>query len=276
MRVGLYGREDVPAIAALQQGFRNLGHQAVVRRLSVFSPDQKEDFDLVVSYGKRGAGRLVIEAYRSTPVFVLDAAMLFYPEHPTSRSLHPRDLNRLTEADVDDSRMWLLPERVTVDVGGSRILLCAPTRKDAGHPFDGAGIESWLLMAADALREQGFDVIWRPHPNDPFSLADFQASDPTVPVEKVLGEGEWRGVATWASNVGWTALMAGLPVYASRSAPYAKLAQTDFSAPPKEPEWVECEELLKRLTWTVFLEEEMRRGLAPSFLVQQAESKERA
>lgn len=272
MRVGVYGRVDQPGLEPLLQGFTGCGHRVQLRRLSAFTPDQMEDFDAVVVYGKRGAGRSVIDTYRHRcPLFVFDFASLMKPMHPTAWSLHPGDLNRIAAGPCDGSRAWLLPPRLEVRPKGNRVLLCGPTRRDAGHPFDENGLRQWLSNVAFTLLGQGFEVVWRPHPNDVWTLDGVKPSSPYTPIETTLTTEPWAALATYASTTGWTALMAGLPVYCSNDAGYADVAQCDFSLPPKPAAAEDLEAVLRRLTWTVFLEEEMRSGLAPSFLVKQAE-----
>ena len=119
----------------------------------------------------------------------------------------------------------------------------------------------WYREAAAAMRDRGFNVAFRPHPDTPqVTVAGVQTLGGTL--AEVLDRA--AAAVTWNSNSGVDAALAGVPVIAcdrgSMAWPIATHGLAGVSSRPERSDW------LAQLAWSQFSKMELASGMAWDFL----------
>lgn len=233
MRVGLYGRSTHDAMAAFAQGASAAGHQVTFRRVGVFTPDQVEDFDVVVITGVWShlttAPRVCQQVYqeRGTPTLVFDAGHVRRKDYVrfgvnTLYAIPPAPLPR----DRFD-RLAFDPIRPL----GDQVLICQdlPLGLPKGQP---ASIHAkWAWEVCDKLKDLTDRVVrYRPHPWTVVSgpLPGDEVSDSRQEsMDDAMGKAavvivRWGGCGT-------EAILRGVPVICDPGAFYEEYAEVDLS-----------------------------------------------
>ena len=108
-----------------------------------------------------------------------------------------------------------------------KILLCGQKGGDAAHSFSREQIVDWFGAVSVRLKAEHpeCDVVWRPHPKEPFSLYWCDEQDPLgLPLEEALDDPDLFKVVTINSTCGVLALERGIPVECHPKSFYAHLS----------------------------------------------------
>lgn len=142
--------------------------------------------------------------------------------------------------------------------GGRTALLLGQVRGDAS--IEGADFAGWLDKAVAALRAAGHDVRYRPHPQDPDfgPRADLKVPRHAGTLDQALSDAQFA--ATWNSNSGVDAVLAGVPTIACDKGSMAwAVAGHSIDTPPPMPDRTQWAQDLAYCQWT---EDEIAQGEA--------------
>lgn len=267
--IGLYALEENIEMAAFADGLRAASLRYKYRNHNVFTPDQVEDFDIVVVAGLRDKGMVIKDCYQvlGVPVIVIDYGYMrrvsgvadFYTGH------WQVGLNRLNwvpafscPADRFDALGVPIRNRIK---RGNTILVCGQYSGDPSHGLTDQQMIDWAENQIKTAKQNHPDaqVLWRPHPKMDRAF-DVHGHDGIS-----AGEINWDGVHSLVcinSNIGHEALLNGVPVSCRDDAPYASLidAQT-------QTQYDRRVEYFNRLAYAQWTLEEMRSGKAIEFIL---------
>jgi hypothetical protein len=256
--LGLYATLKQSWAVALAEGVAASGLPVIWQRGSVWSPDQCEPFDVVVSFGARGRHGELITEYnrRGIPVLVQDLARWRALEGHIGMFLG--SLHGLPPCGVPGRRETLLPDAIQpIRRKGDHVLVLAQKPHDASHRMDERALSEWLSARAREVAERlGLPIVFRPHPKG----ERYPLKAPHT-MQEPVGRPDFVGTAhvvTYCSTGGLEALMAGVPVTCDPCAFYAPWA--DFSR--------SREDLLDRILATQWSHEELRDGTAWAFAMR--------
>lgn len=232
--VALYSTTQSAEVAAFADGLRALGIPFRWRSHSDYRQGETEPFSAVVISGMRAQGRTIHDDYQGigVPVIVIDYGYLDRVRGVATWAtghwqVGVGGLNSLPPFDVPSDRLAKLTPPPAAARGGA-VLVCGQHVGDPSHGLDAAGIERWALDTLASLRSYtARPIIWRAHPDSPsIAPAGFDGVS-TAPWSEAL-DGV-HAVVTIGSNIGHEAILAGVPVFCSPSAPYAEIAHTDLA-----------------------------------------------
>lgn len=279
--VALYSTTQSAEVAAFADGLRALGIPFRWRSHSDYRQGETEPFSVVVISGMRAQGRTIRDDYSAlgVPVIVIDYGYLDRVRGVASWGtghwqVGVGGLNSLPTFDVPSDRLAKLTPPPPA-ARGEAVLVCGQHVGDPSHGLDAAGIERWALDTLASLRSHtDRPIIWRSHPDSPsIAPAGFDGVS-TVPWSEAL-DGV-HAVVTIGSNIGHEAILAGVPVFCSPSAPYADIAHTDltFIEHPILPHGIEG--YFARLAYAQWTLDELRSGEGVRFVVAWATNGELA
>ncbi|AEP08895.1 hypothetical protein MICA_558 [Micavibrio aeruginosavorus ARL-13] len=248
-------------VAAFAQGLRAATLPFKYRNHNPFTPDQVEDFDVVVVSGLRDKGTVIRDAYakKGKPVIVIDYGYMSRVSGiKTWATGHWQvGLNRLgwvppfqcLSDRLDRLGIFFKPQH-----DGEYVLVCGQHVGDPSHGLDADGISAWATREI-AKAKGARPVLWRPHPDSPDVNATGHDGISSGPID-------WASVHAVHcinSNVGHEAIINGVRVICEPSAPYAELPM----APSEEQKRV----YFSRLAYSQWTLDEMRSGEAIEFII---------
>jgi hypothetical protein len=261
MRWGIYARNEFEGAVAWRDGALAIGHDAELRSVSDYTPQQVESFDRIALFGLQGKGPMVLRDYEraNVPVHVVDYGYVRRCNHAYEwRTGHWQvsldGLNRPPKRPPNTSRFDALGAQL-VERGGDPdgwVLLCPQTTGDASHGMDEARLNEWAREQAS--KNWGAPLLVRPHPLQEHLTYGLPVC-PAPTLEAALAGA--RLVVTATSNVGHDALLAGVPVIATMP---AMAAWGDLSG-PELPSMVARRHHFARLGWGQWTWAEFRLGL---------------
>lgn len=274
--VGVYTSQDDKLGEAFAAGARKQGWIVRTRSANDFRERDCEDFNLAFVYTMRTrASDLILREYRRrtprVPVVVIDYGYLRRAcqeqfgggEGYWQMSLNtPSGLNSIPRFACPSDRFETLDLSINKKGGDpdGAVLVCGQHVGDPSHGRSTAReLQAWADEQIGLLIEQGHQkVIFRPHPFSPDvrpSRSDCKVMDPAkYPLDKVFPK--IKMVVCQNSNIGHDALLAGVPVIATRSdAPYYELAG------PKLPSVEERKAYFSRVAYAQWTLVELERGL---------------
>lgn len=223
MRIGIYSRPAHPIASALATGFAALGCLSA-HRAQRYWRGEVEEFDLVMVNGMR-IGAEIAAAYQDVgiPVLVYDFG---YLKRVNARDEYTQGhwqvglggLNRIPTAECPSDRFDALGLEI-VEQGGNPsgyVLVCGQVPGDAALGQDSSVHRQWLRDQLAAYE----DALYRPHPRGGIAIPGLVGNN--QPLADALAGA--RLVATYNSNVGHDALLAGVPVIAHGPAAYSELS----------------------------------------------------
>jgi hypothetical protein len=265
MRWGVYARDGFEGAVAFRDGLLKIGEFGAIRSVSDAGPDCFEPFDVVVIFGLQGKGPIVKSVFEKAgvPVVIVDYGYLKRTNHAHDwRTGHWQvsvgALNALPQA-LDSSRWDALGLEV-VERGGDPngyTLLCVQTTGDASHGMDADGLQAWC----DEQSARWPGLLVRPHPLQ----TDRDYGLPRCRAESLADAlAGARLVVTANSNTGTDALLAGVPVVATRpGAAWAELSGEEL------PSMADRLNYFHRCAWGQWTWDEFRAGLPQRFLMEQ-------
>ncbi len=213
-RIAAYCLPDHPWAAAFIASAEEAGATVQWLRGSLWTPDQREVADLVISAGSRGPYGALVRAYAGWGV---PAVVMGPPRHRVAAKMYGffgGDAQGLPPAGVPGRREKLAPDAVKpVRDGGSRILVIGQ-RIERG--FGEAPQSLWLAAEVErAAQDTGLPVVYRPHSLSaplphPHTIDDGELSFDDVAL-----------VVTYDDVTGYEAILEGVPVRCHPSAFYA-------------------------------------------------------
>lgn len=216
MRIAIYAKTSRPAVLGnIAKGVEALGLAPVWRNPWVFTPDQTEDFDVVVIPGLIAQCRDILEAYRKkgVPVLVQDAGYI-------RRDLGYFQLgwNRLNWIPETGDHARAKTMGLAAKSRGKRgqyILVCGQKPGDAQHDIE--NMDDWARWAIRIIEDASdLPVVFRPHPR-------VQAS--ACSIDEALEDA--AVMVTHNSTSAYQAFVDGVPVVCTdENAAYIGCAQT--------------------------------------------------
>ena len=201
------------------EGVSRLGYKPVWQRPQGWQEHEAQDFDLVLTMGVKTHSACIASLYkeRGVPVLVVDLPPI---RKPRLWALWPGEVNKLPEAAPPHRLRLVRFERQPL---GEKILVCGQKANDAAHRMDKATLRDYFTQTVAMLKVKHPDkrIVWRPHPQEPFSLSAEQ-SDPEAETlaEALVGCG---ALVTFNSTCGVEALLAGVPVFCDPSSFYREV-----------------------------------------------------
>ena len=224
MRLTAYHRTDDPALSALLEGARAIGHTTRITAGKYWKPGESDDrAEAVVVVGLHGSARMLRELYlaRGVPVWVMDLPRLRgmgYAVGFTLNSLHW----------LPDGAAGVTPKTPGVLAGrtSERVLLVGQKPLDAAHGMDHAEGVQWAIDTIALLRlRTTLPIHYRAHPLAPHvSDVGADAVDRAPSMREALATAAC--IVTFNSTAGWDAIDAGVPVIAT--APSEMLGYRDY------------------------------------------------
>jgi hypothetical protein len=240
------------------------------QRAEVFTPNQAEDFDLVVCNGLRLSGREVYDTYTrlGVPAIVVDSGHL-----RRDRGYHRLTLGDHTWTPAADCPHDRFAE-LDLDVAAGRrhgdyILIAGQQSNDSAHGMGRSAQIKWLGRVVTRLWDvSDRPIVWRPHPAD---IWEFSGADEVHhPEVTSLGESlaGAHAVVTYNSTTGLDALMAGVPVWSCADSIYDELAHRELETieTGELPCYADRVELLWRVAYTQWQVLEIQGGAPFRFL----------
>jgi len=259
MRWGVYGRDGFPGGQAFADGLSVLGHDACLRSAPDWGPGCVEDFDAVALYSLQGKGEQILAEYRAldVPVIVLDYGYVARANyaHDWKTGHWQASLNGLGVIPpfaCPSDRFEALGVKIRARGGDPKgyALVCVQTPGDKSHGMSRDELRAWC-QALDWP-----NMVIRPHP-----LADGDYGLPVCEaetLEEALAGA--RCVVTLNSNAGHEALLAGVPVESTLSAPYSELSGSLPSVEVRQA-------YFNRVAYGQWTWDEMRSGVAQAFII---------
>lgn len=214
-------------IGAFVEGAKALGH-----KVRIMNKDIIVDCDLAVMWGHSNSWRNVIadRRKRSRDYCVMERGYIGDRFEAASLSLngqHGEAVNIIpltgeeSEGAVDRTDQFknLLMKPKKIDLkkakkkNGPYVLLIGQMPTDAS--LNGLDIAHWLMQRAVEIDEAGYNVVYRPHPDDPRQnngIFGLPYTKPGASLEAVMKKAVC--IYTYSSNAGVDAVLAGLPVIA--------------------------------------------------------------
>lgn len=229
MRLTAYHRTDDPALSALLEGARAIGHATRITPGKYWKPGEADDrAHAVMVVGLHGSARMLRDLYvaRGIPVWVMDLPRLRDAGYAAGFSLN--------------TLHWI-PERATGPAPKTRGVLAGRTKDrvlvigqkplDAAHGMDHAEGVQWAVDTITLLRARTtLPIHYRAHPLAPHvSDVGADAVDRAPSMREALATAAC--IVTFNSTAGWDAIDAGVPVVATAPAEmvgYRDYAMTDL------------------------------------------------
>lgn len=282
MFVGVYGLPQVyDAVRAVRDGFEKLGARAVHRNPNAWSGrDCDEPFSVVVVASLRGPAKSVRDHFeaKGTPVLVLDLGFMrrAFSGKPNTKVTHQLGINRLNwvpPAPLPPDRLDRLG--IAVAPQGTRsdrapILVVGQKIGDAAHGMGEQEILAWADRTIATLRRYTRrPILWRPHPKSPHMVAPSDGLS-VGPISDALAQVAL--VATYNSNTGHDALLAGVPVICDASCHYLEVASCDLkdARQPKVASVEARRSYFSRLAYAQWTTLELESGEALRFILPHA------
>lgn len=270
MRIVCYHRTGDPALSALAEGARGLGHDVTITPAKYWKPGEVvADADLVVVVGLHGSARQLRDVYegRGVPVWVMDLPRLRASGAAagfTRGGLHWLPAQGVAKGPPTPG--------VLTDRTPDRVLVVGQYPLDAAHGLDMAELQGWARHAmADVRRATALPVAYRPHPlaaTGETCGADALDTAPTI--RDALRTAAC--VVTYNSTVGWDAIDAGVPVVAC--APRELVGYADYCTlgipavlPPPALSAAKRREALRRVAATCWTQAQLASGEAITALL---------
>lgn len=257
----------------MAEGFTALGHAVTWHGVNGFTADDVIDTDVAVTFGQRLWSGEIAKAYRSigVPVLTIDLPPI---RREGYRALWLNHVNWIPESSCPPYRLQMLGVRLGVRERGRGFLVCGQKGGDAAHEMSKGQIRQWAETACRHAK----GAVWRPHPQEVFDLRGVPMSDPrNHSLDEILRR-NWRALVTFNSTCGWEALIRGIPVVCSPTAPYAQACSTSLAdlENPKRPSVRERIALLSRAAFTQWTWDELASGEAQNFVLNQLQFRQAA
>jgi hypothetical protein len=213
VRLTAYHRTDDPALSALVEGARAIGHTARITPGKYWKPGEVDDrADAVLVVGLHGSARHLRDLYasRGVPVWVMDLPRLRGAGY--AAGFTPHDLHALPA--VGRTTMPPTPG-ILAGRTSERVLVIGQMPHDAAHGMDHAECMAWARETVALLRARtALPIHYRPHPLAPHvSESGADAIDRAPTIRDAMQTA--AAVVTFNSTVGWDAIDAGVPVIAT-------------------------------------------------------------
>lgn len=274
MRVVVYGKPRQRECAAMAEGCEALGHRVTWRNHGWWDEagDYFEDAGLVVTFGQRLWSGVIADAYRrrGVPVLTVDLPPI---RREGYRALWLDRINWMPAGKCDADRLAKMRLHFSpLRDAGDTILVCGQVSGDAAHQMNAKQMRTWAESVIGYLRDAGYSVLWRPHPQDPFPIDGVRRSDPDTPLEEELRLGTWA-IVTHNSTSGITSILEGVPVVCAPDCFYAELCSDSLEcmADPYWPTLAERWDFFSRLAYVQWTFDELASGEAMRFVLGQTD-----
>jgi hypothetical protein len=268
-KIAVYGFENNGVLKEFADGAQNLGYHVVWRRHDVFTPDQHENFDLVVVNGLRKQNATIRETYeeRGVPVVVTDLGYL-----NRKQGYYQVGLNKIgwiPDFDCPKDRFNELGVSYSPkNPKDGFLLVCGQMPNDAAHRLPELELNGLFETKIKYLRQiTDREIVWRPHPlRKLYPEGSYTISDADTLGEALEGA---YAVVTHNSTAGLEALVKGYPVFCPVEAFYSDLCNTDLNKidSPVFPDKKKFEDFMSKIAYAQWTLEELKEGKAQTFLI---------
>lgn len=262
MRVGVYASARNLEAGAFRAGLLSRGHRCIWRSHSDYKPGEVEDFDVVLVTGLRAQGAWIRDDYaaRGVPCIVIDYGYLRRTSGKATWDtghwqVGVGGLNRAPSFECPTDRFDALGIEIRRGRKGGFPLVLGQHVGDPSHGTTAKEMAAWAQWLCDSL-----GAVWRPHPDSP---------DVPVVAERALGPladvlDQASVVHTLCSTAGLDAILRGVPAiaYLPERASWGELSG------PKLPSLAARKALCARLAYGQWTLDEMRRGDAATFVME--------
>jgi hypothetical protein len=213
VRITCFHRTGDPALSALAEGARAVGHVVKVLPGKYWRPGElDETAETVIVVGLHGSAHRLRDLYagRGVPVWVMDLPRLRQSGALAGFTFH--GLHWLPAA-TPELRTPVTPG-VLADRTPSRVLVVGQVPGDAAHGLDLDELREWTRVTIADLRSRtDLPIHYRSHPKvADLGKFDVDGYDRAPSIREALQD--TACVVTYNSTVGWDAIDAGVPVVA--------------------------------------------------------------